>query len=42
MAVTVPRWAVAANAGGPFSALIIAVLINCATAASILLSLKLN
>lgn len=31
-------WAVAANAAGPFPALIMAVLINCVTAASILLS----
>lgn len=38
MAAAVPRWAAAANAGGLFPALIMAVLINCATAASILLS----
>lgn len=31
-------WAVVANATGPFPALIMAVLINCVTAASILLS----
>lgn len=31
-------WATAANAAGLFPALIMAVLINCATAASILLS----
>lgn len=32
------RWAAATNAAGPFPALIMAVLINCTTAASILLS----